>query len=70
MFLRLCSGTVTVCRPVAGPGTVAGVGPALITGYRRSTGLPDTTAMHIAGPILIAGGLPVLLGAVARFASR
>ncbi|MEU6558226.1 hypothetical protein [Nocardia nova] len=45
-------------------------GPALIAGYRRGTGLPDTTATHIAAPILIAGGLPVLLGAVARFASR
>ena len=50
---------------VAAPGAVAGLGPWLVTGW-RADGDPPALAV-VAGAMLIAAGLPVLLGAFRRF---
>ena len=63
-------------RPVAGsalfvlvgPLLEAGVGPWLLTRWERGAGLLDAAAPRVLGGVLIAGGLLVLLGALARFA--
>ncbi|MUL75660.1 isoprenylcysteine carboxylmethyltransferase family protein [Mycolicibacterium sp. CBMA 226] len=52
------------------PGTVAGLIPYLLTdGWRRAGDLVGLSGAWIAGVLLIALGLPVLLMAIYRFAS-
>jgi len=53
---------------VIAPGTVAGLVPWWISGWRVQAPLLGVPAIRIAGGALIAAGLPVLLDAFRRFA--
>jgi len=53
---------------VIAPGTVAVYGPWLISRWRIAPPLLGFWPFRIAGPLLIAAGLPVLLDSFARFA--
>ena len=50
------------------PGTVAGLAPWWISGWRMQAPLFGVAALRIAGTLLIAGGTPMLLDSFARFA--
>jgi protein-S-isoprenylcysteine O-methyltransferase Ste14 len=51
------------------PGTVAGLVPWFITGWHRTDDLFGLPGIWAVGVILIAPGLPVLLGAIYKFAT-
>lgn len=52
-----------------GPGLEAGVGPFLLSrGWSRGEAWPGSAAWVVAGLVLIAAGLPVIVGAFMRFA--
>lgn len=51
-----------------GPGLEAGVGPYLLTGWKRGDGALDAAALTVAGTVLVVAGLAVLIHAYARFA--
>ncbi|MFB7723436.1 methyltransferase family protein [Nocardia sp. NPDC056100] len=50
------------------PGTVAGFLPLWISGWHFENALPPTALWRVLGVLLIAAGLPILLGAIYRFA--
>jgi len=52
---------------VAAPGVVAGVIPWLLTGWRVEQPLPYWPPLRIAGAVLLAAGVLVLVDAFARF---
>jgi protein-S-isoprenylcysteine O-methyltransferase Ste14 len=52
------------------PGTVAGIVPWLITGWHRGADLFGVRGAWAVGVVLIALGLPVLLGAIYKFATE
>jgi protein-S-isoprenylcysteine O-methyltransferase Ste14 len=56
---------------LAGPGLEAGVGPFLLTsGFETGEAWDDAIAVRVAGALLVAAGLAVLLHAFARFAGE
>jgi protein-S-isoprenylcysteine O-methyltransferase Ste14 len=56
---------------VLGPGLEAGVGPFLLTsGFEAGRAWDDVVAVRIAGGVLIAAGLAVLLHTFARFVAE
>ncbi|MEV6772348.1 isoprenylcysteine carboxylmethyltransferase family protein [Nocardia sp. NPDC051030] len=63
-------------RPILGsllftivvPGTVAGLLPLWISGWRIEHELIPTQTLRVIGVVLILAGLPILLGAIYRFA--
>jgi protein-S-isoprenylcysteine O-methyltransferase Ste14 len=61
--------TLSAAFFVLGPGLEAGVGPALLTGgWQAGDGLPGQTGWTIAGVLLVASGLAVLLQCFGAFA--
>lgn len=52
---------------LVGPALEAGVGPWVISGFHRGDGALDTPVAQIAGVLLIAAGLAVVLACFARF---
>jgi protein-S-isoprenylcysteine O-methyltransferase Ste14 len=64
--LRAAAGTFAFL--VLAPGVVAGLVPWLLTGWRVRSPLPYWAPVRVAGALLVAAGVAVLLPAFARFA--
>jgi protein-S-isoprenylcysteine O-methyltransferase Ste14 len=58
---------VSAAFMLAGPGTVAGVVPYLLTRWRARSPLPGGTPARVTGSVLIGGGAAVITSAFARF---
>lgn len=65
--VRAPAAILTAVFFLVSPGLELVVGPWLLTGFERGSGLPDAPAVRVLGALLIAGGVAVVLQAFVRF---